>query len=109
MAGLRMDPESRGDQQQPQPDQGDNQAMLASFFGSLNQQAQPVAPNQAAGQANAPEVQDNGGNNDALHGGMNGMNRAIDDIRVEIQSNMQRLDQAVERLGGQGGAEQPNQ
>lgn len=80
--------------------------MLASFFGSLNQPEQPGQPNQAAGQPNV-EAQEGSGNADALHGGMNGMNRALDDIRVEMQSNIQRLDQAVERVGGQASSEQP--
>jgi hypothetical protein len=40
---------------------------------------------------------------------MNGMQSAIDEIRVELQNNMQRLDQTVERLGAQGEAEQPSQ
>lgn len=106
MAGLRMDPESRGEQQQQPPSHGDSQAMLASFFGSLNQPGQPAQPNQVAGQPNVAEAQESSNNADALHGGMNGMNRAIDDIRVELQSNMQRLEQAVDRVGGQGGEEQ---
>jgi hypothetical protein len=58
--------------------------MLASFFGSLNQPSQPAAPTQASGQPNVPEAQEDANNNDVLHGGMNGMNRAIDEIRVEL-------------------------
>ena len=43
MAGLRMDQESRGEQQPQPPGRGDGQAMLASFFGSLNQPGQPAS------------------------------------------------------------------
>jgi hypothetical protein len=42
MAGLRMDQESRAEQQPQPPSHGDGQAMLASFFGSLNQPGQPA-------------------------------------------------------------------